>query len=50
MKGEIVDSDTTWRGNPATSVGDRAIRDTDHQISQAADHQMSQAFVPAEVA
>jgi carbonic anhydrase/acetyltransferase-like protein (isoleucine patch superfamily) len=50
MKGEIVDSDTTWRGNPATSVGDRAIRDTDHQMSQAADHQTSQAFVPAEVA
>jgi non-ribosomal peptide synthetase-like protein len=41
MKGEIADSDTTWRGNPARAVGGGAARvkpDT------------SQTFVPAKVA
>jgi hypothetical protein len=41
MKGEIADSDTTWRGNPARAVGGGAARvkaDT------------SQAFVAAKVA
>jgi non-ribosomal peptide synthetase-like protein len=42
MKGEIADSDTTWRGNPARAVGDRAVR--------VAERGTSEAFVPAEVA
>ena len=42
MKGEIVDSDTTWRGNPARTVSDGAVR--------SAERGMSEAFVPAEVA
>jgi non-ribosomal peptide synthetase-like protein len=42
MKGEIVDSDTTWRGNPARAVGDKAVCDAERGTSEA--------FVPAEVA
>ncbi|MBD0316787.1 MAG: hypothetical protein ICV75_08855 [Nitrospiraceae bacterium] len=42
MKGEIVDSDTTWRGNPARTVGDGEVRSAERGIREA--------FVPAEVA
>jgi non-ribosomal peptide synthetase-like protein len=41
MKGEIVDSYTTWRGNPARAVGVRVVRSAE---------ETSKAFVPAEVA
>jgi non-ribosomal peptide synthetase-like protein len=42
MKGEIVDPDTTWRGNPARTVASGAVG--------SAEPGMSEAFVPAEVA
>ena len=42
MKGEIADTDTTWGGNPAKSVGDRAVH--------ASQRESPEAFVPARVA
>ena len=42
MKGEILDEDTTWRGNPARAVVGRSTR--------AVERQTSETFVPARVA
>ena len=42
MKGEIVDANTTWRGNPARAVIGRPMR--------GAAPEASEAFVPARVA
>ena len=35
MKGEIVDPDTTWRGNPARAVGGGAVRGAQGETSAA---------------
>jgi non-ribosomal peptide synthetase-like protein len=43
MKGEIMDSYTTWRGNPARAVGDRLL-------SGAEQEKTTEEFVPAKVA
>ena len=42
MKGEIADTDTTWRGNPARAVGDTVVGSTQRVTSEA--------FAPAKVA
>ncbi len=42
MKGEILDEDTTWRGNPARAVVGRSTRGVERQTSET--------FVPARVA